>query len=147
VWIVGNNAAQLSVFDACYMKIKQEFALIENEVEKIAEVKTSLEELEDSIKKAKGYADYKEIKTVAQAAITTSEGIQTTTAERDNILRAYTHKLQSILETAKEEMKKFQKSGSSNEVEQEDFDWFKGLSKDQIIKRPKASAAEDILEG
>jgi MoxR-like ATPase len=125
-WTTINEPVVESVFDACYIKIKEEYLKIEKSMGAIEEVEEIYKKILEKSKTAVSYKDFKEVKNYISKFI--DNVLEFKNSQFDaKIKRAY-----EIREAVKEKLKEFRKAGvvEDDELDAENFEWLKKLKKD-----------------
>lgn len=128
IWTEVNNPAQESCFDAVFVGIEKEYAKIEKAAAFLSSVQTTFKNIETDMANMVGFKDAKKIHIAAESLMndiaSKKEGYGHVELQ---ILEKTTEKLKLILETTEENMHQF-KASNNDEIQPEDFDWFKNLT-------------------
>lgn len=150
VWTVLNEPTMQSIFDACFVKVKAEFAKIEKEMNMIQNFNSTVAMIKSRVNEVVGYGDLKALKTTIKSfRDDVNNTFNNLTPEMEKAMVEVSDVEAEVLN----KLKVFRKSGAiDDEVSKDDFEWFQemeqakeSVTKDPKVKKGEKSAIDSIL--
>ena len=149
IWTVVNEPTQETVFDSCYAKVQSQFAQIEKNAKILDNVAQTYSQIEADFAGAVGYKDLKNLETTIKSYISDVNANLSEFAEADlEYLSNKIHESEELLSEVTSKMKQIRRAGGAKkeDLDKDDFDFFKELATDGAPKEEEVSKVDVILE-